>query len=167
MRNFFSSLGCLKVFFLGFIMFTGNLAQANPPLCQKSSATESRVVIDGRTFTIMEDVVPVTTHGREFVSFLKQGESRINGWEMLWEAMILKANLGLTTAKYDLEHQDVLLGKQDRDTYLVYVGTILCNSSGDRGVPLLRFSVETHQWILLFRKLDTDYHYGFRLARSK
>ena len=131
---------------------------------KKSQPTPKIVVIDDRMFTVDEDVVQSTKHGREFVVFLKRDESVV-GWFMHWQAKRLGTNLGLADARYDLRNQKNL-PHGIQNAYLVYAGTVLCDQEGNLGIPLLRFDFE-NGWVLLVRKLGSEYHSGFRLARSK
>ena len=115
-------------------------------------------------WTLIEDVVPSTKNGRDFITFLEKGESYINGEVMRQRAKKHTANLGLVDAKRDLEHQDnIPVGL--RGKYLVYSGTVLRDSDGNLDVPCLDWGGD--RWVLLFRWLGDDFYVFDRLARGK
>lgn len=72
----------------------------------------------------------------ELVSFLKEGESYVNGEVMAKRAIELKAAMGQNHAEWLLAHQSEI-PKEFRKYYLVFTGTIWRGSDGRRYVPYL------------------------------
>lgn len=77
-------------------------------------------------FTVMEDVAPSKFEVKdlELVSFLEDGESYVPGEVMRTRAVTLKANLGLSDAKYTYDHQ-AEIPPEFRKYYLVFTSTLL------------------------------------------
>src|SRR3989344_4584206 len=74
----------------------------------------------------------------ELVSFLRGGESYINGEEMVRRAKELKINFGQQQAEYLLANQDQI-PKEFRKHYLPFPGTVWQGPNGNRFVPYLRW----------------------------
>lgn len=113
---------------------------------------------------VVEDVVPTTKSGREFVTFIEAWEEYIGGGLMRARGKKLGANLGLVDAKYDLEHQENS-SVELRGKYLVYSGTVLRDSVGRLNVPDLGW--RGGRWVLGFRWISGLFYGSGRLARSK
>lgn len=101
----------------------------------------------------------------ELVSFLKPGEDRINGEEMVRRARHeLNANLGQEDAEWLMEHQDQIPA-EFRNFYLTFPGTVWQDSDGDRCVPCLYWY--DGRWCLDFYWLEVDWISSVRLLRSR
>ena len=116
---------------------------------------------------LIEDVIfsPFDVPKMELVSFLEQGENRINGKEMVRRARTeLNANLGQRHAEYLLEHQSEI-PKEFQKFYLVFMGTIWRGPSGDRVVTYLLWDGE--RWCLHFDWLGHGWGSDGRLLRLR
>lgn len=101
----------------------------------------------------------------EPVSFLKSGESHINGEEMVRRARIeLDADYGQEDAEYLLEHQEEI-PVELRDFYLVFTGTVWEDSNGYRCVPCLGWN--GGRWYLYFYWLGVGWNDNDRLPRPR
>jgi hypothetical protein len=121
----------------------------------------------GLTVVDNEDVEPTvkSVADLELVYFLKPNDDgRITGQVMRQRAVTLKANLGLSDAKYLLDHQSEI-SPEFRGKVLVFVGTLLRGSNGRLYVAGLYW--DDGRWCLDFYWLDDDWRGGFCLARCK
>ena len=101
----------------------------------------------------------------ELVSFLKSGESSINGEEMVRRARKeLDANLGQEDAEWLLEHQNEIPAEL-RKFYLTFPGTVWRGSGGSRRVPCLDWDGD--RWCLFFGWLRSDWLSGDRALRPR
>ena len=101
----------------------------------------------------------------ELVSFLKQGESSINGEEMVCRACgELDANYGQEDAEWLLEHQNEI-PVEFRKYYIVFTGTIWQSADGYRDVSYLRW--DGGRWCLSFFWLVLVWDSGFRFVRLR
>lgn len=110
--------------------------------------------------SVKEDVEPTANldiSKIQFKSFLKNGESWIYGNEMRARAVAMKGVLGLSDAKKFLAEQDKIPVAM-RDKVIVFTGTVLLDSDGDRRVACLVF--RAGRWVLNFHWLDNDFWYG-------
>ena len=116
---------------------------------------------------LLEDIrfSPIDPAELELVSFLKPGESFINGDEMVRRARTeLRANLGQRHAEYLMEHQKEI-PVEFREYYLVFTGTVWCRSGGNRRVACLRWGGP--RWVLHFHWLENDWGSYGRLVRPR
>ncbi len=96
----------------------------------------------------------------ELLSFLKPGESYVNGEVMKKRAEEQNANFGQLDAEWLLDHQSEI-PKEFRKYYLVFPGTVWQDSSGRRYVAYLSWCDDG--WYLVFDWLDCDWDSGSRL----
>ncbi len=117
-------------------------------------------------WSVVEDVSPTEFEVKdlEFITFLEEGESSVNGETMRQRAINLKANLGLVDAKRMLAHQDEIPVKM-RGKYIIFTGTLLRGPDGLLYVACLYWRDD--RWDLHFLWLGHDWHDGARLARRK
>jgi len=90
----------------------------------------------------------------EPVSFLRDGEARVNGETMATRAKELKVALGQKQAEYLLEHQGEI-PEEFRKYYLVFPGTVWLGSDGYRLVPCLDWDGD--KWCLSWIWLDVGF----------
>ena len=96
------------------------------------------------------------------ISFLKEGESSINGEEMVRRARVeLDANYSQEDAEWLLDNQDKIPAEL-RNFYLVFPATTWRGSDGRRGVPVLGWG--GGRWVLGFRWLGRGWRSGARLV---
>ena len=106
-----------------------------------------------------------STNDLELVSFLKQGESSINGEEMAQRARVeLDANYGQEDAEWLLEHQNKIPA-EFREYYIVFTGTIWWGSDVHRYVPYLHW--RGGRWYLNFYWIDSVWGSSDRLVRPR
>ena len=106
-------------------------------------------------WTLLENAPRRISSVIDGVSFLKDGESFINGEELIRRAcMELDANYGQEDAEWLLEHQDMIPAEL-RKFYLVFPATKVRSPGGFRRVPGLGWGGD--QWGLGFRWLDGDW----------
>lgn len=119
-------------------------------------------VIDG----VVQDIAPSTfkVGDRKFKPFLKDNESYIHGEEFCMRAVRMKGNLGLSDAKYFLEHQSEI-PTELRGKYIVFTATVLRDSSGNFRVACLCWRGD--RWVLDFRWLDGDFGGRYLVACSE
>ncbi|MEK7654594.1 MAG: hypothetical protein AAB345_05000 [Patescibacteria group bacterium] len=99
----------------------------------------------------------------ELKSFLKKGESYINGEVMKQRAKDMNCDLGQEDLEYFLEHQEEIPKKfRDPSIYLVFPGTVVESPDGDRRVACLGWSGD--QWCLGFHWLDRVWRSSGRLV---
>lgn len=115
---------------------------------------------------IVEDVAPTDfkVSDLEFLRFLNDGEPPIGGTAMRQKAVALKANYGLSDAKRLLEHQDEIPTDM-RGKYIVFTGTVLCDSVGGLYVAVL--SWYDGRWYMSFYRFGRAWDGDARLPRRK
>ncbi len=93
----------------------------------------------GNPWVVVEDVLPSNfkVEDLEFVSFLKDGELRVNNETMQKRARELKANFGLVDGKRLLERQDNIPAKLRGKFLILLPGTILYDNVHDPRPPFL------------------------------
>lgn len=100
----------------------------------------------------------------ETLSFLKTNKGDVSGDGMRQRAVELGANLSQRHAEFLLEHQQEI-PKEWREYYLVFPGTVWCDSDGFLLVPYLRWRGE--RWNLCFYWLGRVWSSGGRLLRPR
>lgn len=102
----------------------------------------------------------------EAVSFLRDGERRILGYDVIGRARfdprLVGTNLGQEDAEFCLEHQDEI-PVELRQCILVFPGTIRRHPGGYFYVPYLDWDGE--RWVLAFGWLGGGWHSSGRLVR--
>ncbi len=113
-------------------------------------------------FTLLEDVEPriSSVSGLKLLSFLKRGESYVNGEVMKKRAEEQKANFGQKDAEWLLAHQSEI-PKEFRKYYLAFLGTVWQSSDDDRCVACLGWY--GGRWDLDLGWLGSDWYSGSRL----
>lgn len=113
-------------------------------------------------WVLLEDVPPIAhPFTLDFVSFLKPGESSVNGDVMRLRAKELNANPGQRDLEWLLENQH-LIPESERCHYLVASGTVWQRSGGRRCMPCLGWFVG--RWFLGFVWLVRDWRSRGRLV---
>lgn len=97
----------------------------------------------------------------ELVEFLKEGETFINGEELVKRTKKKDVLLGQRHAEALLRNQDVI-PEEWRNYYLVFPGSVLRSSLGDRRVPYLFWN--DGRWCLYFYWLELHFRSGDRLV---
>lgn len=119
-------------------------------------------------WTLLEDVedpAEISAGNLDLVPFLKKGESRIDGEELVRRARgELRANLGQRHTEYLLEHQDEI-PEEFRKYYLAFTGTVWRGRSGYRRAACLCWRGK--RWDLDFYWLDSDFRSGDRVVRPR
>ncbi len=101
----------------------------------------------------------------ELVEFLKEGETFINGEELIKRAEEKHILLGQRHAEALLKNQGTI-PEEWRRYYLVFPGSVLqIIPRGARRVPYL--SWDGRRWCLLFHWFGNDFHSGGRLVGSR
>lgn len=130
--------------------------------CSEDSARSFKFDKTKDGWTKLEDVEPriSSVKGLELLSFLKRGESYVNGEAMKRRAEEQKANFGQLDAEWLFEHQDQI-PKEFRKYYLAFPGTVWQDPYGDRRVAYLYWSDD--QWCLNFSWLGNVWNSDYRL----
>lgn len=100
----------------------------------------------------------------QLVSFLKSGESYVNGEVMRQRAIEMKCNFGQQHAEYLISNQNEI-SKEFRKYTLVFSGTVWQCPYGCRYVPFLRWN--GGQWILNFSWLGDYWNDDNRLLQAR
>ena len=115
-------------------------------------------------WTLLENAPRRLSSAITGISFLKEGETRINGEEMVRRARFeLDADYGQEDAEWLLENQGKISAEL-RKFYLVFPATVWQALDGDQYVPCLSWGGD--QWGLCFSWLDFDFDAFGRLVRS-
>lgn len=119
-------------------------------------------------WTLAEDTrEPWPISNLELVPFLKEGDNRISGKEMVRRSREeLNANLGQRHAEFLLEHREEI-PKEFRDYFLCFSGTIWRDCSGRRCVPYLYWRISKQWWGLGFGWLVDGFSVHCRLLRPR
>ncbi|MBI2627098.1 MAG: hypothetical protein HYW77_02530 [Parcubacteria group bacterium] len=113
-------------------------------------------------WTLLESVPHRIFSAVDGISFLKEGETYVNGEEMVLRARReFNANYGQEDAEWLLENQSKI-SKELRKYYLVFPGTIWQGSDGRWYVPYLHWRVGG--WVLRFYRLGRAWHSRDRLV---
>lgn len=136
----------------------GKFNEASAPVFANDKTKNSWTLIENTPLRI------TSAHDLELVPFLKNGETLINGEEMVRRARKLNANYGQEDAEWLLEHQNEIPVKF-RGFYLPFTGTVWQDSNGHRHVPYLYWFGE--HWFLYFLWLVDDWHSHGRLLRPR
>ena len=108
---------------------------------------------------------PISVTDLDLVPFLRNGESNIEGEEMLRRARTdLNANYGQEDAEFLLEHQ-AEIPVEFRKFYLVFPATVWRGSGGGRDVSYLYW--DGGRWFLDFGWLGSVWRSGCRLVRPR
>lgn len=115
---------------------------------------------------VVEDVAPTITSiaDLEFVSHLKGGESYVSGEKMCRRAVELKANYGLSDAKFFLDHQEAI-PEEIRGKFIVFTGTKSRSPGGGLSVACLYWDGD--RWIQYWPWLDDYFGADCVLPRGK
>lgn len=115
---------------------------------------------------VVEDVEPRSfkVGDLKFKSFLQGDETYVGGDTMRQRAVELKGNLGLSDAKYFLEHQSEI-PTELRGKYIVFAGTVMRGSGGSIHVPFIYFN--DGRWVLGFDWLGCHFNVNDRVACSE
>ncbi len=119
-------------------------------------------------WTLLEDTRepwPISVAKTELVPFLKEGEERIGGEEMVRRSREeLHIDLGQKHAEYLLDHQ-AEIPEEFRKFVMVFTGTVWRDRVGRRYVPYLYWFGE--RWCLGFGWLGRDFRDDCRLLRPR
>ena len=115
---------------------------------------------------IVQDVKPrqFKTRDLEVVSFLQSKEEHINGKTLRSRAINYRANLGISDAKYIMDHQGEISSKF-RGKQLVFPGTLFLDEDNELVIPYLVWN-EDH-WKLCFYVSCGKWDDSDRLVRCK
>ena len=116
-------------------------------------------------WTLLENTPRRLSSAITGISFLKEGETRINGEEMARRARFdLDADYGQEDAEWLLENQDKIPVELQK-FYLIFPATKWLGADGNRYVPYLYWS--GGRWVLDFSWLDSGFYSYSRLVRPR